>query len=415
MYERCPLAQPEVERKLTEGIDFYKLTMGQIALERFSGTEVTFTFKNRDPHHPISEFVTVKALKERLDQIRSNGFSPEEIAYLASIKASDGSGRFDPEYLDYLANIKLPEVSIRYNDAGDLDISTSGNWAATSLWETVVMSECNEIYYDQLASVENIDKRALLVEGDRRLSAKIELLKERPDIKIADFGTRRRFSAGWQEYVIGRLASEIPNNFIGTSNPWFAYKYGVKPIGSYAHEMDMTYAALADAEGRNPLDGHDELMDDWFNRYGEDLSIALTDTFTSDFFFSDFPKEQAKLWRGLRHDSGDPFEFGNKAIEFYEQLGIDPKEKTIVFSDGLDIETIVKLADYFDGKINVLFGWGTTLMNDLGLRANNIVMKVTNVNGIETVKLSDDEGKHTGSAEKIGRYILAKDRELARV
>jgi nicotinate phosphoribosyltransferase len=156
-------------------------------------------------------------------------------------------------------------------------------------------------------------------------------------------------------------------------------------------------------------------MDDWFNRYGEDLSIALTDTFTSDFFFSDFPKEQAKLWRGLRHDSGDPFEFGNKAIEFYEQLGIDPKEKTIVFSDGLDIETIVKLADYFDGKINVLFGWGTTLMNDLGLRANNIVMKVTNVNGIETVKLSDDEGKHTGSAEKIGRYILAKDRELARV
>jgi len=147
------------------------------------------------------------------------------------------------------------------------------------------------------------------------------------------------------------------------------------------------------------------MMDDWYERYGKDLSIALTDTFTSEFFFSDFTKEQAELWRGLRHDSGDPIDFGEQAIKFYESQGVDPKTKTIIFSDGLDIDMIITLADHFDGRINIMFGWGTSLMNDLGVRPNNFVMKPTSVNHTDTVKLSDNVGKHTGPEEQVQRYI----------
>lgn len=146
------------------------------------------------------------------------------------------------------------------------------------------------------------------------------------------------------------------------------------------------------------------MLRDWDDTYHGDLSVALTDTFGSEFFFNDFTPDQARTWNGLRHDSGDPIKFGERVIRYYEERGIDPLTKTIVFSDGLDIDTIIQLADRFNGRVKILFGWGTSLMNDLGLPANNIVMKATEVNGTPTVKLSDDEGKHTGPREKVEYY-----------
>lgn len=178
----------------------------------------------------------------------------------------------------------------------------------------------------------------------------------------------------------------------------------MQPIGTFAHELPMVYAALADKAGDNPLDGHYQVLQDWQQLYGEGLSTALTDTFTTEFFFADFTPEQMASWKALRHDSGDPMQFGDRVIDFYEQRGIDPREKTIVFSDGLDIETIIKLADYFKDRIKVTFGWGTTLTNDLGVKANNFVMKATAVDGVPTVKLSDVEGKYTGPDDKIEEY-----------
>jgi nicotinate phosphoribosyltransferase len=166
----------------------------------------------------------------------------------------------------------------------------------------------------------------------------------------------------------------------------------------------MVYAGLEDAAGGNPLDGHATMLQEWQEHYKGDLSIALTDTFGSEFFFTDFTAGQAREWKGLRHDSGDPFDFGERVIDFYAQHEIDATTKTIVFSDGLDIDMIEKLADYFAGRINLLFGWGTSLTNDLGLPSNNIVMKATHVNNIDTVKLSDDEGKHTGPEHTVTRY-----------
>jgi len=406
MTERLTSPPPEYERHLMDGLDTYKLTMGQIALANFPNEIVTFTFKNRAIEHPLTEHVDIDELRARLAQIQSKGFTTEEITYLAGLKAQNGEARFDEAYLDFLANIELVDVDVSLNeDTNDLAISATGPWANVSLWETIVMSEVNEQYYRNMMKAEEIDVEDVWAEGDRRLDEKIAILKARPDIKFSDFGTRRRFSAEWHEHVIGRLATELPDNFIGTSNPYFAYKYDLKPIGTYAHEMPMVYAGLADAAGRNPLEGHNEMLQDWDARYEGDLSIALTDTFTSDFFFVDFTKEQAEKWNGLRHDSGDPIAFAERSITFYENYGIDPTQKTIVFSDGLDIETIVALADHFAGRINLLFGWGTTLTNDLGFRQNNNVMKVTKVNDIDTVKLSDNVGKHTGPEEKVQQYI----------
>jgi nicotinate phosphoribosyltransferase len=168
--------------------------------------------------------------------------------------------------------------------------------------------------------------------------------------------------------------------------------------------MPMIYCGLAQSEGRNPLLGHGEMLNDWSDKYDENFSNALTDTYRSEFFFKTFTEEQANYWLGLRHDSGDPITFGENAIAMYEHYGIEPMSKTIVFSDGLDITTIIKLADYFKDKINVVFGWGTNLMNDLGIRSNNIVMKAVRVNGIPLVKLSDDQGKEMGPAETIEIY-----------
>lgn len=407
----------QAERRLSDGLDFYKLTMGQLALERFADAEVTFTLKNRSAEHPLSEYVAPSALVERFSEIREQGFTPEEIAYFAGLQARDGTARFDEPYLDYLADLRLSDVAVSTDERGELAISTTGPWANASLWETVVMSEVNEAYYRNFLEANGLDEAEVWREGDKRLEEKIDVLRSRPDIQFADFGTRRRFSRAWHEHVIGRLADALPDTFVGTSNPWFAYRFNLKPIGTYAHEMPMVYSALSDAAGENPLDGHRRMMDDWQERYAGDLSIALTDTFGSEFFFADMTPEQAAQWQGLRHDSGDPIAFGERAIDFYEEHGIDPRDKTIVFSDGLDIETIQELADYFSGRVKLLFGWGTSLMNDLGIRANNFVMKATHVNGTDTVKLSDEPGKHTGPEALVERYEkLARDRvELGRL
>jgi len=390
------------EQKLSQGLDFYKPTMSQLEFEQYPDAEVTFTMKNRSDN-PLSRYVRPEQLKDRIETLQS-GWQPDEIAYLASLEAQDGSARFTPEYLDYLADSELPPLTVRYGESGDLDVSTTGKWPLVSFWETVVMSELNELYYEGKIAQEGLSVDQLYAEGNRRLDTKIELLRSRPDIKFSDFGTRRRFSYQWHRHVLKRLASECPDNFVGTSNVFLSHELGLRPIGTFAHELPMGYAALAEERGDNPLSGHSEMLHDWQAKYGSDLSTALTDTFTTGFFFADFSPEQAQSWNSLRHDSGDPIEFGEAVINFYERSGVDSRDKTIVFSDGLDIDKIVQLADYFKGRINTTYGWGTTLTNDLGLEPNNFVMKATKVNGIPTVKLSDSVGKHTGPEDVVDRY-----------
>jgi nicotinate phosphoribosyltransferase len=299
----------------------------------------------------------------------------------------------------------LPAVGSGINyQTGELKVTTTGDWPVVSFWETVAMSEVNELYFENYLLINDIDPLEAYEEGDRRLSEKIETLKQHPEIKFADFGTRRRFSYRWQKYVLERLVRECPGNIVGTSNLALAKRLGIKPIGTFAHEMPMVYAALADQRGQDIRSSFGDFLDDWRNLYGPDYGIALSDTFGSDSFFEDFKRQPMEDWKGLRQDSGDPFAFGEKAIDFYRQQGINPATKTIVFSDGLDLRKIIRLQRYFEGRVNVLFGWGTSLTNDLGIPALNIVMKATSVNGVETVKLSDDRGKNMGPLGKVAMY-----------
>lgn len=393
---------------LSKGLDYYKATMAQVEFEKYPDAEVTFALKNR-AEQKLSDYVSPAELQERLDALRC-GWQPEEIAYLASLQNQDGTTQFSESYLNFLADNELPPVTVALDDSGEIDIRTSGKWPLVTFWETVVMSELNEAYFANKLAREGLTLDDLYARGNARLDAKIATLRERPDIKFSDFGTRRRFSYGWHKHVVERIASELPENFMGTSNIYLANELDLTPIGTFAHELPMVYSALEDIETIEPLAGHNQMLQDWHKTYRGDLSTALTDTFTSEFFFTDFTPEQAESWQSLRHDSGDPFAFGDRVIDFYAQYEIDPHSKTIVFSDGLSIERIIELADYFNGKINVMFGWGTTLTNDLGVQANNFVMKAVEANGRSTVKLSDSKGKHMGAPEIVERY----QRDVAR-
>lgn len=404
-------AQPQTARieaeslreatRLTAGFDFYKPTMSQLAYELEPDAEVAFTFKNRG-NQRLLDYVDPKRLQARFDQLRSIGFGEDELEYLGDLKNQNGESLFDVGYLDYLRRNHLPPVEVGIGE--DLEVNARGEWPMVSFWETIVMSEISEAYFDGLIRASGLDIEDIYQEGDRRLEEKIAILQANPDIKLAEFGTRRRFSLRWQLHVLERLLNECPDNMLGTSNVGLAQTYGVKPVGTFAHEMPMVYCALADSRGEDMRAAHSKFLDSWYERYGADYSIALSDTFGSDFFFEDFTPEQAKQWWGLRHDSGDPIQFGEKAIGFYESLGINPLEKTVLFSDGLKMDDILTLYRYFQGRINVAFGPGTSQTNDLGLEPLNIVMKATEVNGTPTVKLSDTPGKYTGPDSYIARY-----------
>lgn len=400
------------DRPLSSGIDFYKFTMGDMIYHKHPDAEVTFTFKNRNLQkgERISRLVTPQMLHDRLSEIQDRGFNDEEIDYLASLKNKDGESRFTPEYLSFLHSVRLPDVSIDINpETEELDIKATGKWAEVSLWETVIMSELTEMYTELRIREQGLSEIEVWEEADRRLDNKITLLKENPHIKLAEFGTRRRSGYDWQLHATERLAKEAPKNLIGTSNPWIAYKLGIKAIGTFAHELPMVYAGLEDAAGNNPLDGHAKMLRDWEEFHRGDLLIALTDTFGSEFFFNTFTRDQAEKWTGFRQDSGDPIKFGEAAIEFLVKNGVDPRTKMDLSSDGLNIPKAINIGNYLEGKMQHSYGVGTNWTNDMhkDLPPTNIVVKATAVNGTATVKLGDDTGKHTGPKEQVEKYIRA--------
>ena len=255
----------EKSSKISQGLDYYKVTMGMNEFLKHPEAEVTFTLKNRSPNL-LSEFVAPEELQNSLNNL-VEGWRPDEVAYLAGLQNQDGKETFSQEYLDFLISNPLPPVKIGYDKRGDLAVEATGKWPLVTFWETVIMSEINEIYFRNKLAREGYSLEEVYAEGDRRLDEKIKLLKSRPDIKFSDFGTRRRFSYDWHRHVIERVANELPDNFVGTSNIYLAHKLGLKPIGTFAHEMPMVYAALADKAGNNPLSGHSQALKDWQGTY----------------------------------------------------------------------------------------------------------------------------------------------------
>lgn len=392
--------------------DFYKFTMGQFVFRHHPNVHVVYAFKNRTADIKLAEVIDERELRNGLESMRDLNFSKKELDYFASIYGASGKKIFSEEYLQFLSLMRLPPYNLRVvNERFELEFE--GLWSTAIYWETLALSIINELYYEVLLGrmaamgdnrMDFFRHLKVTNEGAVRLNEKIAILQERPDINIIEFGTRRRFSQQWQKYVVRTLAEKTPGNLIGTSNVYLAMEYGLKPIGTMAHELFMVRAALDSETDGNLRASHNKVLTEWEADYEPDLLVALTDTFGTDFFFRNMTREQAERWQGLRQDSGDPVEFGNKAIAFYANHGIDPKTKTLVFSDGLNIEMIVKLTNYFRGRIDTLFGWGTNLTNDLGPEPLSLVIKAARVERRGTVKLSDNLAKAMGAPEDIERY-----------
>jgi nicotinate phosphoribosyltransferase len=382
--------------------DFYKMSMGQFVFNKYHDVNVKYQFKNRSGE-PIRNTVDPYKLQAELDHVRQLRFNNSELHYLRG--TNEYSDRmFCEDYLQFLKSLELPEYNLSSNGS-EINLEFEGPWATSIYWETIALSIINELrnrwYMDHMSS---FDRDLVFARGKVNLAEKIAKLKQFPDITFTDFGTRRRFSREWQDYVNGALSDEFSaTQFKGTSNVYLANKYGLLPMGTSAHELFMVCAGL-NINDKDIKDSHNQVLREWWIQYGQGLSVALTDTFGTDFFFSDMTRDQAMDWRGLRQDSGDPIVFGEKAIKFYQKHGIDPRDKVIVFSDGLDVGQIIKIYLYFRGRIKTTFGWGTNLTNDLGIKALSLVIKPVLANGMPLVKLSDNLAKAVGDSATVERY-----------
>lgn len=364
--------------------DLYKFTMWQAMLHRHPATQAEYSFVCRNtPEFPLARLLP--EVQAQLDHLCSLRFSPGELDYLRGLRFMKS------DFVDFLRIFSFQRNFIRAWAEGDaLHIKAQGPQVHVMAFEIFVLAIVNELYFRRF------DEGASLAEGRRRLAAKVQLLKdfaERParehPFELFDFGVRRRFSGKWQREVVTTLRDEAPAYFKGTSNVLLAKDLGLVPIGTMAHEYLQTYQAL----GVRLRDFQRAALEDWVQEYRGDLGIALTDVVGMDAFLADFDLYFAKLFDGLRHDSGDPVAWGEKALAHYEKLRIDAHTKRLVFSDGLDLPEAMRIYDAFADRTQLGFGIGTNLTNDTGPRPLNIVMKLTGANGQPVAKLSDSPGK----------------------
>lgn len=369
--------------------DFYKFTMQYAVVKLYPDTLAKYEFINRGEHRFPAGFD--KALKDRIRQMSELALTAEEKEYLRI-----SCPYLNPAYLDFLQGYRYDpsEVDVIQNGE-ELKVSIYGHWYRTILWEVPLLSLISELYYELTGQQRESDMKVI-----ERLDAKMNAYKEL-GVKIAEFGTRRRHSYEVQKLIDEALKKFSGSSYVGTSNVHFAMTTGVKPIGTHAHEWFMYHGARFGFRLANQVG-----LDRWVNAYHGDLGIALTDTYTTDVFFQYFNMKLAKLFDGVRHDSGDPVEFAGKVIAHYRKFDIDPLSKTIIFSDGLNLEKVQRIVEATQGKIGISFGIGTNLTNDTGLKPMNIVIKLVSVAEPDlpwtnVIKLSDDKGKHTGDAKMI--------------
>ncbi|MBC7601525.1 MAG: nicotinate phosphoribosyltransferase [Ramlibacter sp.] len=364
--------------------DLYKFTMWQAMLHRHPQTQAEYTFVCRnEPQYPLADLLG--ELNEQLDHLCTLRFREDELAYLAGLRF------IKSDFVDLLRIFAFQRAFIEATaDGPHLRIVARGPQVHVMAFEIFVLSIVNELYFRRF------DRGAGLEEGRRRLDAKVAKLldfagqpQEQHPFELFDFGVRRRYSRDWQREVVAVLKARLPAIFKGTSNVLLARDLGLVPIGTMAHEYLQTYQAL----GVRLRDFQRAALEDWVQEYRGDLGIALTDVVGMDAFVSDFDLYFAKLFDGLRHDSGDPIVWGEKALAHYAQLRIDAHNKRLVFSDGLDVARAIEIYRVFGSRTQMGFGVGTHLTNDVGYTPLNIVMKLTSANHQPVAKLSDSPGK----------------------
>ena len=374
--------------------DFYKITMQFAVTKLYPDVQAKYGFINRGKHEFPDGFG--EELKRQIQFMSELALTKDEKKFLL-----DNCPYISPAYLDFLQGYRYDPTEVFVEQTGsDLKVEVKGNWYRTILWEVPLLSLISELFYKMTDAKRNSD-----AEVTQNTSDKIDLFNSL-DIKVAEFGTRRRHSYEVHDLVMKELTNHSGKSFVGSSNVHFAHKYNVKPIGTHAHEWFMFHGARFGYKIANSIS-----LDRWVKVFYGDLGIALSDTYTSEIFFRQFDKKHSKLFDGVRHDSGDPIEFAKMTIEHYERLGINPLHKTIIFSDGLNAEKVETITKYCKGKIGISFGIGTNLTNDVGLRPMNIVMKLTEISSYDipwtgVVELSDEGNKHTG---KLRDIELAKE------
>ena len=377
--------------------DFYKLSMQQIVLHQFSSFNVKYRFKCRNKGVIFTDtmFNRIRKEAEHFSTLRT---TPEELSYLKTIRF------LKPSYIEFLKLYQpsLEHVEIGLKDSGELDITIEGPWFSTIYWEVPLLAIVNEVYMEEIYKLSEKQIEGYLDTTERKL----QIAKENR-FKFSDFGTRRRFSRDIQEAMIKLLRYnkdiEAREFFTGTSNVYFAMKYKTGIIGTMAHEFICAGQGCDDVTLAN---SQKYMLQKWVDEYRGDLGIALSDTLGIDKFLKDFDPYFAKLYDGVRHDSGDPFEWGEKMIKHYEKFKIDPKTKTLVFSDGLTFEKAAGLQKVFGPRAKVAFGIGTNLTNDIeGCEALQMVIKMVECNGRPVAKLSDSPGKLMCENQEFINYL----------
>ena len=378
--------------------DLYKFSMLQALLHAYPANQAEYHFVCRNqPAYPLAQLAGV--VEEQLDHLCSLRFSDDELAYLLTLRY------LKSDFIDYLSLFQLQRRFITVQAKGDdLLIIAKGPQIHVMLFEIFVLAIVNELYFRRYASA------AVFAEGRARLQAKMALVKQAQDagelnrrhaFQFFDFGLRRRFSGAWHDEVLRTLRDTLPDHFKGTSNVALARKHGLVPIGTMAHEYMQTFQAV----GVQLRLSQKAALEAWVQEYRGDLGVALTDVVGMDAFLADFDLYFAKLFDGLRHDSGDPVVWGEKALAHYTRLRVDAHSKRLVFSDGLNVHKALQLYAHFADRAPTGFGIGTSLSNDLGLQALNIVMKLVSCNHQPVAKLSDSPGKTMCSDETFLAYL----------
>ncbi|MEM7529495.1 MAG: nicotinate phosphoribosyltransferase [Pseudomonadota bacterium] len=389
--------------------DFYKLLMSQSIFRHHRDTRVTFSLINRKTNVPLAEMIDETALREQLDHIRTLRLSRGESTWLRGNTFYGRRQMFAPDFIEWLEDFRFPEY--RLERVGDqYELTFEGRWMETTLWEVPALAVLMELRSRAvLREMGKFELQVLYARAMTRVWEKIERLRALDGVRVADFGTRRRHSFLWQDWCVQAMGEGLGACFLGTSNCLIAARREVEAVGTNAHELPMVYAALAeddDALAEAPY----RVLADWMAEYGPNLRIILPDTYGTPGFLEGAP-EWLDEWSGVRIDSGDPFEIGDYVIDWWKRRGQNPADKRIIFSDGLDVTLIEKLHEYFHGRTQLGFGWGTLLTNDFRgftpggrLDAFSLVCKVSDANGRESVKLSDNPAKAMGPAAEIERY-----------
>jgi nicotinate phosphoribosyltransferase len=360
--------------------DLYKFTMMQVVLHHFPAAQVEYRFKCRTEGVDLTPYID--EIHRELAGLCALRFTHRELDYLRSWRF------LKSDFVDLLGLFQLDQrfVDVRPASAqGQVDITIKGPWLHTILFEVPLLSIVSEVYF------RNTQPHPNFAVGRKRLQTKIGQINAVPDpeFRVADYGTRRRFSRTWQDEVLRTLKDGIGAKFVGTSNVHFALEHGLTPLGTMAHE----YLQACQAVGPRLRDSQVFAFNTWAREYRGDLGIALSDICGMDAFLRDFDLFFCKLFDGVRHDSGDPFEWGEKLLAHYHKMRIDPRSKVMVFSDGLNVPLAIRLFEYFKGRSQTAFGVGTNLTNDLGYTALQLVIKMTRCNGQPVAKISDEPTK----------------------